>query len=362
MKKSFSIALLLAVVAFAGLAHAAPDTLQAIQHFVGWSPSMSDLLLLPVGMAAMNPSQARVVDPVLTQVAQGYQNNELVGNLLFPQVTVNQRAGRIITFGKEGFMLANTARAPGENTKRVQFGYAGSPFALVDYSLEGMVPIENLQEGANGPGIDQGSLAINGVESIMALGLEYAQAQLARNAANYGSGNKVTLSGTAQWSDFTGTSDPIAVVETAKDAIRASTGKRPNVMVIGAAVMSKLKQHPKVIDRTKYTGRDVPTTDLLASLFGVETVAVGDSISSSDAGVFSDVWGKDVVLAYTPNASLAQMGLPSYGYTYNLGGYPIVEPAYYDHNAKTWLYPVTRVEAPVIASALAGYLITNAVA
>ena len=180
MKKSFSIALLLAVVAFAGLAQAAPDTLQAIQHFVGWSPSMSDLLLLPVGVAAMNPSQARVVDPVLTQVAQGYQNNELVGNLLFPQVTVNQRAGRIITFGKEGFMLANTARAPGENTKRVQFGYAGSPFALVDYSLEGMVPIENLQEGANGPGIDQGSLAINGVESIMALGLEYAQAQLAR--------------------------------------------------------------------------------------------------------------------------------------------------------------------------------------
>lgn len=45
-----------------------------------------------------------------------------------------------------------------------------------------------------------------------------------------------------------------------------------------------------------------------------------------------------------------------------LNGYPQVEEPYYDRGAKSWIFPVTRAEAPVLASASAGYLVTNAVA
>jgi hypothetical protein len=314
-------------------------------------------------MPQLTPAGARVVDPVLSTVAQGYKNAEMVASALFPTVGVPLRGGNVITFGKEGFMLYASQRAPGENTKRVQFGYAGGTYALLDYSLEGQVPIENLQEGANGPGIDHAQLAISGVQAIMALRHENAAATLARNAANYAAPNKVTLAGTSQWSDFTGTSQPVQNIETAKEAVRAATGKRPNTFVLGAQVFAKVKQHPIIVDRMKYTGRDVATAELLASLFGVDRVFVGDAIYSNDAGTsFTDVWGKDVVVAYTETASLAQMGVPSYGYTYMLNGYPQVEEPYYDRNAKSWLFPVTRAEAPVIAAATAGYLITNAVA
>lgn len=307
-------------------------------------------------------SSARVVDPVLTSIAQGFTQSEFIGDALFPQVAVPLRAGNIITFGKEDFMLYGTQRAPGESTKRVTFGYSGSPYALVDYSLEGTVPIELVQESQNGPGIDQAAMAIRKVARIMRLRLEKAQADLARNAATYAANNKTTLSGTSQWSDFSGTSNPIKLIETAKEAVRAAVGVRPNTVVMGAAVMAQLRQHPIVVDRMKYTGRDVATTDILASLFGVDRVLVGDGIFASDAGVFSDIWGKDVVVAYTTPASMADMGAPSYGYTYNLNGYPVAEESYYDRNTKSWVYPVTRAEAPVIASASAGYLITNAVA
>jgi hypothetical protein len=68
-----------------------------------------------------------------------------------------------------------------------------------------------------------------------------------------------------------------------------------------------------------------------------------------------------VVVAYTNTDTVADMGKPSYGYTYNLGGYPLVEVPYFDRNAKSWIVPVTRSEAPVIAAPNAGYLITNAV-
>lgn len=316
-------------------------------------------------MPQITLSQARVIDPVLTSIAQGFKQNNFVGDLLFPQVPVQMRAGKILSFGKEDFMLYASQRAPGENTKRIQVGYSSGNFALVDYSLEASLPIELIQEageGANGFSIDMASMSIKKVDAIMALRREKAQADIARTAASYGAGNKVTLSGTSQWSDFSGTSDPIASVETAKEAIRAATGKRPNLMIMGPAVMSKLRQHPKIVDRMKYTGRDVATAEILASLFGVDRVVVGEGIWANDAGVFSDIWGKDVVLAYTESSGIADMGSPTYGYTYNLGGYPIVEEAYYDRNAKSWFFPVTRAEAPVLTAASAGYLITNAVA
>lgn len=311
-------------------------------------------------MPQMNPAQARIVDPVLSTIAQGYQNSEMIASFLFPTVPVNARGGKIIQFGKEAFMLYQTQRAPGENTRRVRFGYAGAPYALADFSLEGVVPMEVQEEAANGPGIDLGEGAIGDVSAIMLLGLEKQSADLARNPANYGSSNKIVLSGTDQWSD--GASDPIDMIEAAKEQVRAATGKRPNTVTLGAQVFSKLKNHPKVLERIKYTGRDVATKELLAALFGVERVAVGDAIYANDDGSeFTDVWGRDVVVAYTNLASVKSGGLPSYGYTYQLNGYPTVEEPYYDRSAKSWIYPVTRAEAPVLAAPSAGFLITNAV-
>lgn len=314
-------------------------------------------------MPLLNPAASRVIDPVLSSVAQGYKHPGMVASALFPQVNVPLRGGKIITFGKEDFMLYNAGRAPGENTKRVSFGYSAGDYALSDYSLEGTVPIENLQEGLNGPGIDHAALAINRVQAIMALRLEKQAADIACTAGSYASANKTTLTSTAQWSDYTGVSQPTRVIETAKEAVRAATGKVPNTIVMGAKVFSALKNHPVIIDRIKYTGRDVVTVELLAALFDVQRVLVGGAIYSNDAGTaFTDVWGKFVVVAYTELGSVADMGAPSYGYTYNLNGYPLVEEPYYDRNAKSWIYPVTRAEAPVLASASAGYLITTAVA
>lgn len=313
-------------------------------------------------MGQMTNSQARAIDPILTAVARGYQQNALVGMNLFPRVPVMQRGGKIITFGKEAFMqYANMKRAPGQNTRRIQFGYAGAAYALEDFSLEGQVPIETQQEAEAVPGIDMASRTVNGVQDIIANRLEIAQAALATTAGNYAAGNKVTLSGTAQWSDLAN-ADPVANIETAKEAVRAATGKRPNVVVMGAVVASKCRQTASIKDRIKYTGRDIATNELLASLFGVERVLVGDAVQASDAGVFSDVWGKFVVVAYTPTASLAAQGVPSYGYTYQLNSMPMAEEPYYDRNSKSWIYPVTDVCAPVIAGAESGYLISAAIA
>ncbi len=300
-------------------------------------------------------AQARVIDPILTTVAQGYRNANFIGSALFPAVPVDQRGGKIVAFGKEDFMIYRTARAPGTNTPRVQFGYSSTPYALEQHALEGQVPFEQMQDARQVPGIDQGQLAVRKVQNIIGLRLEKAQADLATTAANYPTGNKTTLSGTAQWSDYTN-SNPSANIETAKEVIRSKIGLRANVVELGAAVFSVLKQHPAILDRIKYTGRDVVTTELLAALWGVDRVVVGDAVYASDAGVFSDVWGKFVVVAYTDITGLMDMGVPTFGYSYQLRGYPVVERPYEDRNAKSWIYPVTDEVVPVIAASSAGYL------
>ncbi len=312
-------------------------------------------------MTQMSTGAARVVDPILTNVARGYQNNEFVGGALFPNVSVGQRAGKVIKFGKESFQLYDTARAPGTSVKRISVGYASDPYAIVDHSLSGTVPVELMEEAQAVPGINLSSAAVRTVQDVMRLRLEKEQADLATTAGNYGASNKTTLSGASQWSDLVN-SDPIKDIETAKEAIRTATGKRPNTVVVSAKVMASLRQHGDILDRIKYTGRDVPTPELLAGLFGVQRVLVGDAVYSTDAGVFGDVWGKFVVVAYTEMSGLADMGRPTYGYTYQLSGYPFVEPGRYDADYRTWLYDTHDAVKSVIAGADAGYLISAAVA
>ena len=314
-------------------------------------------------MSQLTVSQARVIDPILSTVAQGYKNAELIGSTLFPYVPVGQRGGKIIAFGKEDFALYATGRAPGANTRRVQFGYAGASYTLENHSLEGLVPQEIMQEAQAVPGISMATVAVNKVQSIVALRLEKAQADLATNAANYTASNKMTPTAAKRWSNFTaGASDPIADIEAAKEAVRQQIGRRPNTVVMGAAVMALLKQHPAVTDRMKYTGRDIATAELLASLFGVARVVVGEAVYANADGAFADVWGKSVVVAYTELGTQAEQGLPTYGYTYRLAGYPVVEQPYEDRNAKSWIYPVTDEVAPVLVGPSAGYLISGAVA
>ena len=50
-------------------------------------------------MPQQSLSQVRVIDPILTEVARGYTSQKAaVADALFPVVSVNTRAGRILKF------------------------------------------------------------------------------------------------------------------------------------------------------------------------------------------------------------------------------------------------------------------------
>ena len=312
----------------------------------------------------LNPTQARTIDPVLTQVARGYTNAAHAWIYLFPVVPVAQRGGRIIEFGAEQFASINSERAPGATRQQVHFGHSSREYSLGQHALDGKVPREILEEAMAVPGINYSSVAVRKTMDIVSLQIEIVAARLATRASTYAAANKQALAGAAQWSHDD--SEPAKAVEAAKEVIATGIGREPNTMVVGSAVHRGLVNNPDVIDRIKHTegltgsANPVVNEAKLAQYFDIPKYAVARA-RTGKPGNFVPIWGKVAVLAFSDVSSLASMGSPSFGYTYRLEGYPIAEPGWFDKTCDSWLYPVTTEDTPVVAGAVGGYLFSDVV-
>lgn len=309
----------------------------------------------------MNKEAAQVADPVLTNVAIGFGNPDLVGDLLFPPVEVYTNSGKIITFGKEARMLYDTERAPGAATKQVMVSYGSDRFSLPDHSLDAITPRELARQGQY-PGIKLQKRGVRVTRNAMLIEQEYKRAALARDLNNYGPNNKVTLTGAARWTDPA--SDPLQDVEDAKDQIRIVTGGfLPNVMIISYSTKTALRRHPKVLESVKFTGTGPDpskiTTQMLAAYFGVDEVKVGQGSYADGSGNFVDFWGDDVILAFVQRSSISNE-MPSFGYTYQLENHPFVEEVYFDRRRKSWVNGVSDAYQPIITMPNAAFVFQNA--
>lgn len=308
---------------------------------------------------SINQGQARIVDPVLTNVARGFVQQDLAGMALFPAVPVMLGGGNIIQFGREEFRQYNIRRAPGAATKRIPMGYAGTPYALLQDALEMPVPREHMRDASRQPGIQLGTVATQKAMRIAMLSLEVEQAGLARNTASYPASNRVALGAGSRWSDAA--VNPSATIETGREAIRAAVGVYPNLALLSARAFAACRNNPAILDRFKYTSSESVTAEMLARLWDIDRVVVGRSVTADAADVTTDVWGTDAILAYTAIGAIDN-AQPSFAFTYTMEGHPLVEQAYWDNSTKSWIYPVTYERAPVIAGGGAGYLIQTAAA
>ena len=315
-------------------------------------------------MAPLNPAQARVVDPVMTEVARGYRNEDLAAHHLFPIVLVGARGGNIIEFGAEDFAEVDLVRAPGGNRRVRESGYTANTYALEQRALDGKVSLEQLQEAMAGAMIDMASIEVQRTMNSLMLQVEIAGAELATTAANYDAANTSALAGNSRWDHAD--SKPAKAVQSKKEAIRRGVGKTPNVLVVGPPVHDALLNNPDVIDRIKASQNvgpgGTPTVNdmTLAAYFDVERYVVAGA-RKGEPGAFEPVWGKNVIMAFSEVTSLAAMGSPSFGYTYRLRNYPIVSEAWFDKECDSYRYPVTTQDTPVIAGKAAGYLFRTVV-
>ena len=298
-------------------------------------------------------SEIRIVDPVLTNLAWGYKNAAMVASALFPRVGVDKEGNKIPIFGKEAFKEYNTLRALRGNTNVMPVD-AESLISVVLDEHDLAYPVDKREKADST--FDRQKVALNRVQNAMALRHEIQCASIACTAGSYGASNKVTLSGTTQFSHAS--SVPITTIETAKTAISTAIGLKPNTMVMGGAVYDVLAQHSTLMERIKYSMKGVLTLDLMKEIFGIPNIFVGDAIKSTDAGVLSKVWSDFVVLAYVAQGSESEEE-PSYGYDLFVKGYPQTD-VYPEQGGKVEMVRNTDIHKPVMVGADAGYLISDA--
>jgi hypothetical protein len=110
------------------------------------------------------------------------------------------------------------------------------------------------------------------------------------------------------WSDAN--SDPLSDIDFYSDYLHERTGFRPNTLVLGANVKRKLRTHPDIADRIKYTQIGIADDALLGALFEIDNVVIARGVyNAADEGATDDfqyIANKDsMLLCYIdPNGGL----------------------------------------------------------
>lgn len=307
-------------------------------------------------------SNLRQVDPVLTNLAMGYSNDELVADQVLPVVDLDKEAGKIPKFGKEAFRMHNTERALRAASNRIAPEDIGQADVVMDeHDLE--YPID-YREDAEAAFDLEAHATYRATEGVL-LRREKAVADMVQNPANFPTGNKVALSGTDVFTNAG--SDPEAVVAAARAAVRAKIAKEPNTMVLGYTVLSALERHAKLRAILGDTRARLLTLADLAAIFKVARVVVGKAVQVSDAGVVSDIWGGNMLLTYvSPPGPAKGDGKPSrspyepsFGYTLRKRGSAKTDTRL-ESGGKLEIVRYTEIYRPYILGSDAGYLVTGA--
>ncbi|MCM2480198.1 hypothetical protein [Serpentinimonas maccroryi] len=300
-------------------------------------------------------SKLRVVDPVLTNLASGYTNDELVGAVLMPFVPIEKEGGKIVLFGKEHFKVYQTERALRAKSNRINPENIGEVDVVLDeHDLE--YPID-YREDAEAAFPLQARATAAVVEGIR-LRHEVMVADLVQNPASFPTGNKLALSGSSRFTDPS--SDPEGVVSDAKAAVRSKVVKEPNTLVIGYSAWRVLKRHPQLKAILSDTRPRLVQLADLREIFEIPNIVVGRAVKASDTGVTTDIWGDNLVLAYVPmnnTGSERSPYEPSFGYTLRKRGQPVVDTRTED--GKIELIRNTDIFRPFLLGADAGFLISN---
>ena len=304
-------------------------------------------------MTAHNLAALRVQDPVLTKLAQGYHNLELIGEMLMPTVEIDKEAGKIPKFGRLAFRLPSTVRnLRGTSNRLDPEDITAIDVALEEHDVEYAIDYREENEAI----FSLRQFALNTTQDVIALGREKEVATLALDESKYDSGNKVTLSGTSKITSKQ--ADIFAMFDTGIRAMKRAIGRKPNVCVIAGDVWAALKEHPAVIEKLKYSQVAIVTPEVFARLIGIDTVKIGEAVYE-ESNQLKDIWSDAIVLAYVAPRSTERKGTvyePSYGYTVRRQGGLFVD-TYKENGGKLEVIRTTDIHKPHLLGASAGYLI-----
>lgn len=126
-----------------------------------------------------------------------------------------------------------------------------------------------------------------------------------------------------EWNDFTN-SDPIGDVTGWRRAVKKNTGLKPNKLLIGGLVWDKIKDHPDILERIKYTREALNINpSLVARAFDLDDIVIAEAIEATNnegaTAAYDHMVGKKGLLYYQPSRPTILQ--PAAGYIFAWTGY-----------------------------------------
>ena len=239
------------------------------------------------------------IDRPLSNLVVGFEPQGTIVQNFLPIVNVNKQSDLYFKYEKGDFFRipSSTERAPKTKGRTTHFNVSSESYYATNYALVDEMDFETLVNQDDPLKLKE--KGARNLVNLLMLDMENRIASQTRSVSNMGSGSTVA----SKWSSSTaGTSDPFGDIALAKNTIRSQTGYDANTMIIGREAYNALVRHADILDRIKYVQRGVVTADLLASLFDIPNVYVGNSIINTGeenlADSFSDVWGDESIIAH----------------------------------------------------------------
>ena len=264
------------------------------------------------------------VDQALTEVSVAYRNTQYVADSVFPVVPVSKQSNKYFIYSKDNFRTLDDARRPGARANEIEWTLSTDTDYCEGHALAQALPDELRANADQAIDVDVDTTEV--LTDLVYLQREILVASKATDSSVIT--QSTTLSGTGQWSDYTN-SDPITAIEDQKATILKQIGHLPNSILVSYPVFKSLRNHPKIIDRFKYSQVAVVQPDHLKSVFNVDNFYVGSAIKNLAKEGAADnldyIWGKNALLFYRP--PVAGRRTVSLGYQFTLafgannGGY-----------------------------------------
>jgi len=283
------------------------------------------------------------VNAELTAIAQLYRNPDvtLIADDVLPR-TPTAAAFKFLAWDlAQGYTVPDLKVGRKSYPTEVEFRGTETPDQVEDFALDSFVPQQDIDD--DNQGVDPLGTATTYLAGLVRLAREIRVAGRVFAQATYPAANRVVLSGTGQWSDYTN-SDPVTAMLNALDV----PVMRPNVAVFGQRVWTRLRNHPRVVSAVFGSNQSgaLVTRQMMAEVLELQ----------------ARVWGNHAAFLYRDRAAGPQAGT-TFGFTAERQGIQIgtIADEKRGVNGGVTVRALERVKEVIAANAL-GYYFENAVA
>jgi hypothetical protein len=314
-----------------------------------------------------------VIQPYLTSIVLAYRNLKMIADDVLPRVPVLSEVFKYSLYNKgDAFTVPETQVGRKGKVNEIDWGATEVTSAVNDYGLEDPIPFRDIMNANSVPStpINPEAHSSELLADLISLDREKRVAALVFADATYPAANKVDLSvssGVNQWDNFDPTtgSNPIAQITAAMDGMLV----RPNTMVLGRQVATKLMQNPRIIKAFNANLGDsgIVPLDFIRVLFGLEKILIGEGwVNSKKKGQTATmvrIWGKSAALLAINPLVQSTVGGVTFGITAEWG----TRVAGTRQDPDIGLRGGTRVRVgesvkELVTASDAGYLFENAIA